>query len=204
MDFNLLTRCKVMLDQALTHGGTPVVFIMNKITHQALTDLATVQVRDKQSRFKRWYFQWRKKQLTLLAVFGVPVVENLYMPDGMVSLQLAPTPQGIQAMQNLQAMQQGQPSGPGAPTNPFAQPMRIEEAPEAEKPLMQDLAESSGKLTPTDVLIKGMEGLDRVKHVAVLRIYQNGDIDASTNLEPLELTGAIQKFQIWAMQQGSY
>jgi hypothetical protein len=129
----------------------------------------------------------------------VPILQNQYLPDGYVTLQFAPT---LQPRPVPVPAQQAAP----VPGNPFVrrEPMPVQEAPINETgPTLEDIASGSdGMPTVSDVLIKAIEAAEKVKHVAVLRIYNNGDVDASSNMDHTTLTGAIQKFQIWAMQNG--
>lgn len=205
MDQNILSQCQAMLHQSLSMGGVPVVYVMGPATHQQITELAAANTRDRQSILQKLLFRARKKRLTLQVLYGVPVVENQFMPDGMVSLQLAPTPEQVR-----QATQIGQ----GAPMSEFVdrEPLSIKEAPAggsegpaltAPAPTLNDLAQNSASgPTPTDILIKAMDRVDALRNVIVIRVFRNGDIDLCTDCNQFEAPGVLQKAQAWLFMRG--
>jgi hypothetical protein len=198
-----LGKCQSMLNQALANGATPLVFLMNQATHQELTDTCHAQAYLKQSRLKRWYFRARKKRLILLAVFGVPIADNNYMPPGMVSLQAIHPfqfqPQPLQQAQPAQGYQQQNADG----GTPFQEKLRIEEAPVPDAPTLRDLASSNdGRPGCSDILIKAMERVDDMKSVVVIRVFRNEDVDLCLNCGSNEAVGIIQKAQIWIAMRG--
>lgn len=215
MDPNILTFCRGMLNQALTMGGVPLVYVMNRNTRKHITELSADFAAPHMSAAQRLLLKLRKKQLSLQVLFGVPIIENNYLIDGFVSLQVVPgtmrpTPQMQQAAREQGIAVHDTEAPANAPANPdpaqswFTEKRKAHLQGEETAPSLQDLSAGEGGITCSDILMKAFEGVEKVKHVAVLRIYHNGDIDASSNMDNTTLTGAIQKFQVWVHQQGGF
>jgi hypothetical protein len=65
--------------------------------------------------------------------------------------------------------------------------------------VLSDLDRSAGRETFTDLMIKAMEGLDRVQHVIVLRFTDTG-MDSFSDFNQLELQAALQRAAMRVMQ----
>ena len=58
--------------------------------------------------------------------------------------------------------------------------------------VIAELGKSSGQQTFTDLLVRAMEGLDKIQHVIVLRFHEGG-MDSITDFNQLELQAALQR-----------
>ena len=68
-------------------------------------------------------------------------------------------------------------------------------------PTLTDMAKGDG-LTPTAVLIKAMENLDDIKHVVVIRVHHNDDVELCLTSNLFEAQGIVQKAQYWLATRG--
>jgi len=50
----------------------------------------------------------------------------------------------------------------------------------------------AGGVTPTDVLMKAAEGMDRVEDVLVIRFHRGGDVDLCASMDRMKVMGALQ------------
>jgi hypothetical protein len=70
-------------------------------------------------------------------------------------------------------------------------------------PTLNDLASGSGdRPSCTDVLIRALDSAEKLTGVAVVRVYQNGDIDLCANIEKFALQGVLQHAHVWVIQNG--
>ena len=157
----------------------------------------------------------------------MPILQNQFMPDGFVSLQFIPRgpqmQQGAAMPAGAPSVQAQANSAPGE--WPFAkkEELRIQEAPAEElepavppeiagaapRPGICGLTEGSARQlydlsrctgdspSVTDVLIKALDDVDRIKQVVVIRVHNNQDVDLSLNCNQFEATGILEKARIW-------
>lgn len=197
-----LDHCRAMLAQALHHGAIPIVFIMNGEVRKQCFSIAADEREETLGFLGRRWFHWRRRSQQLLALFGVPVIENNFLPESFISLQLAPVPGQFQPNLSTGAQQQSQQNA--APDKAFWQKGGSPQpAANPDTPTLSDLSSSDAERpTVSDVLIRAMEGADSLKGVAVVRIYRNGDVDLCANVNKFELQGVLQHAQMWVMQNG--
>lgn len=76
-------------------------------------------------------------------------------------------------------------------------------APDAEVDVLAELNRGgNSKVTPTDILMKAAEGMDKVEHVIVMRFYKNGDVDMSSSLDRYGIQGGLMKAMQYVQGQG--
>lgn len=186
----LLLSAQAMVQQALNTNQIPIVFLMNAITRDVIGD--TIKANFKPT----WWSEFKRKLLrrphgALTVLHGVPLVVNQYMPPGMMSLQLAPT-----------MMPGPQPQAQEQRENPFVKREPVKAAAD-DAVTLDDLSKGNGA-TPsvTDVFIKGMEQVDDLKHVVVIRVHHNEDVDLSMSCDQYQAVGIVQKAQYWLATRG--
>ncbi len=105
-------------------------------------------------------------------------------PDWLNKIQMHPAARGPQGQQLIM------PEGQETPWMERIMPR--EPAAPAPEGTMEALAQAGG-ITCTDVIIKAMEGMDKIEHVLVVRYYRNGDVDMSSTLDKLGIQGGLMK-----------
>lgn len=74
----------------------------------------------------------------------------------------------------------------------------VEGASPAPEGTMQALQQAGGA-SCTDVLVKAMEGMDKVEHVVVLRFYKNRDIDICSTMDRYAIEGGLRKAMMYVL-----
>ncbi len=203
-----LIAARAMIDQLIARGRRPLVFLMNPTTAGVIAaDMAEFHFNQKSAFARFWHLVRHGKTVPKLeALYGVPVQQSDYLPDGAMHLQCVAniSPQAIEeAMkaQGVQNQQRGQ---------EFWEKQRVEPpagSPAAAQgdvaPTLNDLASGSGdRPSCQDVLIKAMESVEKLQGIAVVRVYGNGDIDLCANIEKYALQGVLQHAHLWVIQNG--
>lgn len=198
-----LIAARAMIDQLLARGQRPLVFLMNQTTAGVIAaDMAEFHFNQKSAFARFWHLVRHGKTVPKLeALYGVPVQQSDYLPDGAMHLQCVAniSPQAIEEAMKAQAarnQQRGQ---------EFWEKQRVEPpagSPAAAQgdvaPTLNDLASGSGdRPSCSDVLMKAMDGADQLAGVVVIRVYPNNRLDMCLNVEHYAATGVLQKAMIY-------
>lgn len=202
----LIQQCQIILNQAIRMGQTPVAFQMNSATRKFIGD--AIRAYSKPSRFTKLKRRLlRKKDPVLTSLFKLPVMENEYLPDFQIALSWAPTAaisHGVPMPTASTPVDTPPPAVGGVPRNPFISDEKVKADKLSEAPTLQDISSTDQRTgpTPTDVLIRGLERVEAISQVIVIRKYPNGDVDMSMSCNPDEAVGIVQKAQMWLAHNG--
>lgn len=131
---------------------------------------------------------------TVLAFEDVPLVTNEALQSPMIILrpaQLQHDPDWLQHVR-LVSKDAQQPRMPAEGT-PWHQP--VAEAPEGaveEGDTSPDALSRGGGVNPTTVLLKAMDGLDKIEDIVVLRFYKDRSIDLCSTMNRYGVVGGLQ------------
>ena len=179
-----LIATRAMIDQLLARGQRPLVFLMNPTTARVIAaDMAEFHFSQKSAFARFWHLVRHGKTVPKLeTLYGVPVQQSDYLPDGTMHLQCVANipPQAIEEAMKAQAAQNQQRG------QEFWEKQRAE--PTAAQgdvaPTLNDLASGSGdRPSCSDVLMKAMERADELSGVVVIRVYPNNRLDMSLNVD---------------------
>lgn len=116
--------------------------------------------------------------------------------DWLNKIQMHPHARGPQGEQLIM------PEGQETPWHEKVEPQEASAAP-APTEDVDVLAElnrgGSSKLTPTDIIMKSLEGIDKVEHVVVLRFYHNRDVDICSTMDRYAIEGGLRKAMMYVM-----
>ena len=70
-------------------------------------------------------------------------------------------------------------------------PKGQDEAPGSEEGALAQLSKAGG-ITPTDCVMKAMDGIEGVKDIIVLRFRKGGDVEMSSTMDRMKVVGALQ------------
>lgn len=204
MSHGLLTHCERMIGVARQQNAIPVAFIMSRRTKASVMVMLDCDREKKQSVLQKLLARF-KRQPEALNLFGIPVLTNDNFIDGMVSLQTAllgqPGPASTEVPANALGGSVAKEQAAVA-INPFAERVPVK-ADDESAPTLAQLASSRGDMpSPTDVLIKAMEGADRLQHVVVIRVHRGGDVDMCGTADQFGMRGIINKAVIWLEMKG--
>ena len=206
---SLYSTISMMIHTAVSHGQDPVAFKMNNNTFGAvMQDIKSMSNWARSNTIWDKIADWMrpKTRPENLKLCGVQVHLLELLPDGAIYLETArrQVPQGSGSDDDRQG--QGSPfaqrdeaygGGQAVPT-PVTGPAEGCDAP----PSLNDLASGRDKVTPTDVLIKAMDGVDELSGVVVVRVHRSGDIDMCLSCNAFEAQGVLQKAQMWLAMNG--
>lgn len=188
----LFQHTRFLIDQARMQGVQPIAFAMSRETMVKVQEEFAVSELLSLSLLQRWVrrFLLQQPSVALTSLHGLPVMENPHLPAGAIMLQVSGVP-------NLA-------NAPTAPkpesVNPFQE--QVTESKPAEEGVSIDSLARASQLTPSDVMMKGFENIERVEHVLVIRKYPNGDVDLCASCNPMEAVGIVQKAQMWLHMNG--
>ncbi len=203
----LIHHCNAMVQHAIANGGKPVVFLMSETTKSAIAETLLHVERQRRSAFSRFWHWLRGEKFELTHLMGVPVIVNLHLPDGYVSLQVAQEradsgqePGASLTQANLGAA--GALDGQESSGNPFMRRERVE--PEEDKiPTLAELSSSgNGSISPSDVLMKAMTDVDDLAGIVVVRVHRNQDVDLCMSCNSFEAQGVLNRAQMWLAMRG--
>lgn len=183
----LFQHTRFLIDQARMQGVQPIAFAMSRETMVKVQEEFAVSELLSLSLLQRWVRRFLPQQpsVALTSLHGLPVMENPHLPAGAIMLQVS----GVPNLANAPAVPK-----PEA-VNPF-QEQATESKPVEEGVSIDSLARAN-KLTPSDVMMKGFENIERVEHVLVIRKYPNGDVDLCASCNPMEAVGVVSKAMQW-------
>lgn len=124
-------------------------------------------------------------------------------PDWLNKIQMHPHAHGPQGQQLI--MPEGEETPwmerrEGTNLSPEAERAGAALAPDDDVDVLAELNRGgNSKVTPSDVLIKSMEGMDKVEHVIVLRFYKNRDIDMASTMDRYAIQGGLHKAMAYVM-----
>lgn len=206
MSHGLLTHCERMIGVARQQNAIPVAFIMSRRTKASVMVMLDYEREKKQSVLQKLLARFKRHPANL-NLFGIPVLTNDNFIDGMISLQTAllgqPGPASTEAPANaLCGSVAKEQAAQGI--NPFAERVPVK-AEDESAPTLAQLASSRGDMpSPTDVLIKAMEGADALQHVLVVRAHHNGDVELGCSGDLFVASGMLQKAQIYIASRGNF
>jgi hypothetical protein len=121
--------------------------------------------------------------------------------DWLNKIQMHPAARGPQGEQLI--MPEGQETPWLERIEPQEQAGQASPEPDAEVDVLAELNRGgSYKVTPTDVLMKAAEGMDKVEHVIVMRFFHNGDVDMASTLDRYGVQGGLMKAIQYVQGQG--
>jgi len=209
METNYLQVSSVMIQAVKARGGQPIMFLMNRATSNRIADdLSSVLKRQMSGAARAWHWlRFRKVTPSLDSLHGIPVMVHPLMPDGNIQLQsanaphVAFNPEGITG-QPVEGVQRAADVVPPE----FIHRERVEGVEEAQgdaPPSLDDLSKGSGSRPSCgDILIKGLEQIDRAAGVIVIRVYDDEQIDMSLNIGALAAQGVLHKASVWLQMRG--
>ena len=117
--------------------------------------------------------------------------------DWLNKIQMHPAARGPEGEQLIM------PEGEETPWIEKVEPQEASAAPDGEVDVLAELNRGgNSKVTPTDILMKAAEGMDKVEHIVVLRFYKNGDVDMSSTLDRYGIHGGLIKALQYVQGQG--
>ena len=200
---SFLQQANLMIARTRGAGLTPLYFLMNAVTNGYVAQELATAAEARRSALGRIIARLRgdKSKARLQALLTLPVIDAPNLPDGVILLQHSGVIQPVP-----QAGTMGEAAGkvsydPHAPMPQFQARERV--TPEAPgNPKLDDLIGTGEHVTPTDILIKGMEGIERIKQVLVIRVFDNNDVDMSLNCNAFEAAGILEKARMWLHMRG--
>lgn len=204
MSQGLLTHCERMIGVARQQNAIPVAFIMSRRTKASVMVMLDCEREQKQSVLQKLLVRF-KRHPAALNLFGIPVLTNDNFIDGMISLQTAllgqPGPASTEAPADALGGTAAKEQAAQA-INPFAERVPVK-AEDESAPTLAQLASSRGDMpSPTDVLIKAMEGADALQHVVVIRVHRDGSVDMCGTADQFGTRGIINKAVVWLEMKG--
>jgi hypothetical protein len=212
-----------MVDQVIARGQVPVMFLMNRATSQALAETLAAAYRERLSTFRRLWLRIRhgKAAPQLEALYGVPVIQADYLPDGGIVLQVgdragmgqnsscAPPAAAGQANTSPQVNAERLKAAEADPE--FWKKERVQGMNDAMdgvaageiRPTLNDLSSGNGERpSASDVLMKAMDDVDDLNGVVVVRVHRNGSVDLCLNVDQFAAQGVLQRAQMFLAQRG--
>ena len=195
-----------MVQTAVSDGKNPVAFRMNTRTlarvKRDIENLVSQTIpRTIWDKLADWF---RPKNPKTLILHGLPVIQTNFLPDGNIVLETAP--QEVPMGKGSHNTPQDAPPPPDAQDNPFESMADDAQfavtAADDLPPTLNDLSTGKEKVSPTDVLIKAMDGVDNLSGVVVVRVHRSGDIDMCLSCNQFEAQGILQKAQYWLAING--
>jgi hypothetical protein len=212
-----------MVDQVIARGQVPVMFLMNRATSQALAETLAAAYRERLSTFRRLWLRIRHGHAAprLEALYGVPVIQADYLPDGGIVLQVgdragmgqnsscAPPAAAGQANTSPQVNAERLKAAEADPE--FWKKERVQGMNDAMdgvaageiRPTLNDLSSGNGERpSASDVLMKAMDDVDDLNGVVVVRVHRNGSVDLCLNVDQFAAQGVLQRAQMFLAQRG--
>ena len=222
-NLELLATSRVMVDQVIARGQVPVMFLMNRATSQALAETLAAAYRERLSTFRRLWLRIRHGHAAprLEALYGVPVIQADYLPDGGIVLQVgdragmgqnsscAPPAAAGQANTSPQVNAERLKAAEADPE--FWKKERVQALNDAMdgvaageiRPTLNDLSSGNGERpSASDVLMKAMDDVDDLNGVVVVRVHRNGSVDLCLNVDQFAAQGVLQHAQMFLAQRG--
>lgn len=142
----------------------------------------------------------------VLSFEGVRLVDNEAIAGSGIllrPLQLMGDPEWLQTIQWASAQarlkaqaDQGRTEADGATPwhqrEPLPTPLSTREAIEGDQIDVLSVLTDGGGVNPTTVLLRAMDGLDKIEDVVVLRFYRGGSIDLCSTMKKYAVIGALQ------------
>lgn len=195
---SLIEASRNMIQVILSRGQSPVYFMMNATTAEAIAvEIAEVFQRQRSAIARLWHWiRHRNMHPQLSKLHNLPVMIVGHLPDGGIFLQ------SVSPMQAPQVQQQAQPS-------PFVErfahvPPDVAQNEDGEvRPTLDQLSTNGkGRVTASDILMKAMDQADNLLGVIVIRIHQDNSVDACLNCNEFEAQGVLQKAAMWLHMRG--
>lgn len=212
---SLLQQSYMLLQMARMHRTTVLKFIMNART---MSEVAVSVAKEDRASVVAKVTQWIVARLTgldfsappkSLAIAGVPVEESDKPGDGVIMLEVSVDAQPDQRfffgnsvpydiMRGL-GIPAETPQTSGAAASSGTGFQIHEQAQAASESVVSTeslLVKTARTITPTDVLIKAMEDIDKIRDVVVIRVHHSMDVDVCMSCEPFATQGILQAAQI--------
>jgi len=222
-NLELLATSRVMVDQVIARGQVPVAYLMNPRTAQAVAETLAAAHKARLSTFGRLWLRIRHGHAAprLEALYGVPVIQADYLPDGGIVLQVgdragmgqnsscAPPAAAGQANTSPQVNAERLKAAEADPE--FWKKERVQGMNDAMdgvaageiRPTLNDLSSGNGERpSASDVLMKAMDDVDDLNGVVVVRVHRNGSVDLCLNVDQFAAQGVLQRAQMFLAQRG--
>ena len=219
----LLAASRALIDQVIARGQVPVAYLMNPRTAQAIAETLAAAHKARLSTLRRLWMRIRHGSAAprLETLYGVPVIQADYLPDGGVLLQVgdraalgqnpgcAPPPAAEQGKPSPQANAERLKAAEADPE--FWKRERVQGMMDAMdgvaageiRPTLNDLSSGSeGRPSASDVLMKAMDNVDDLNGVVVVRVHRNGAVDLCLNVDQFAAQGVLQRAQMYLAQRG--
>jgi hypothetical protein len=143
---------------------------------------------------------------------GLKLVCNPQIPGGAIILRPAMLMEDpgwlshIQFKESPEMPQNDEQGGlqrlPADGSTPWQQktPKGQDEALGSEEGALAQLSKAGG-ITPTDCVMKAMDGIEGVKDIIVLRFRKGGDVEMSSTMDRMKVVGALQLAMGYALRQ---
>lgn len=110
-------------------------------------------------------------------------------------------PGGLGDAQQALASQKAAQDASGLPEWHERVPRTSADAQEDNSDVLAQLSRAGG-ITPTDVVMKSLDGIDGVKDIVVLRFRKNGDVEMTATMDRMAIMGALQLAMGYVMRDG--
>ena len=186
---NLIQHAQNLINQAKANGQIPLVLAMNQSTMEMVRREMLASQQEQRSWFENLRRKLSRKQpdpAVLKELCGLPVT-LVPLPDGIIGLQTAQfRPGGAQQSQEQQT----------EPMAEFREKMKAKQESADAAPTLADLAKGND-ISPSAIIIKSMENIDDIKHVIVIRVHHNNDVDLCVSCDHFQAQGIVQRAQYY-------
>lgn len=219
----LLAASRALIDQVIARGQVPVAYLMNPRTAQAIAETLAAAHKARLSTFQRLWLRIRHGSAAprLETLYGVPIIQADYLPDGGVLLQVgdraalgqnpgcAPLATAGQVNASPQVNAERLKAAEADPE--FWKRERVQGMMDAMdgvaageiRPTLNDLSSGGGgRPSASDVLMKAMDDVDDLNGVVVVRVHRNGSVDLCLNVDQFAAQGVLQRAQMFLAQRG--
>lgn len=182
-----------MIEASKQMGGNPREIHMSPETLKAIAG-AVVRARDSRSPLQRMMGAQAPQDLVAKGFYGLPVVEDAKFALGVIALRDEKGMGRDDWFEDAMEHQGGQ--------VPWLERVKPE-APREEDPeavSLKQLSTSPDKASPSDVLMKCFDGIEKVEDIIIIRALKNGSLELSSTCSRVGLMGGLQLAMSYVIQ----
>lgn len=183
-----------MIEASKQMGGNPREIHMSPETLKCISG-AVVPAKDNRSPLQRMMGAQPPQDLVAKGFYGLPVVQDAKIPLGVIALRDESGMGRDDWWEDAMEHHEGQ--------VPWLERVK-QDAPKeesAETVSLKQLSTSLDKASPSDVLMRSFEGIDKVEDIIIIRALKNGSLEISSTCSRVGMMGALQLAMSYVIQQ---